>query len=146
MIISVDPTELPTAKRIVEIQQSAYAVEAALIEFDGIPQLAEGVEDVRQRDDLTWRGVLDGDDLAGIIAWEDDDGVLDIDRLAVDPQFARRGHGRALVSAVPAGPTIVSTGAKNEPALALYRSLGFEVVGDVEIAPAVSLAQLRRTN
>ena len=146
MIGDLPATDAATAARIVEIQQAAYSVEAGLIGFDGIPALHESAADIMARTDLTWRGATVDGRLAGLIAWlVDTDGVLDIDRLAVDPAYARRGLGRALVRAVPAAyPITVSTGAANEPAIALYLGEGFRRVGEHEVAPGVFLARFRR--
>lgn len=133
------------AARIVEIQRAAYAVEARLIGFDGIPQLAETAADVAARGDLTWLGAAVDGRLAGVLAFAVEDGVLDIDRLAVDPAFARRGLGRRLVRSVPTDrPTIVSTGSANDPAVALYLGEGFAETGRTEIAPGVFTTQFGR--
>ncbi len=55
-----------------------------------------------------------------------------LQRLAVDPEHRRAGHGRALVIDALAwmrrrrlGHGVVNTAASNEPALRLYESLGF---------------------
>lgn len=145
MVVDIDPADVGVAERIVEIQRAAYAVEAQLIGFDGIPQLAESAVQVRSDDSLEWRGAFDGDLLVGVIAWVEAHGQIDIDRLAVDPSAARQGHGRQLVQSVPEGrPTIVSTGAENVPAVTLYTSMGFEHVGQTEVAPGVFLAHLSR--
>ncbi len=144
MLADIDPTAV--AARIVEIQLAAYAVEAALIGFDGIPQLSETADQVRSRTDLRWHGAFDDDGrLVGLIAWESVGGIVDIDRLAIDPLVARRGWGRRLVQAVPRDqPTIVSTGTENEPATNLYRDEGFVEVGRTEVAPGVFTTQFRR--
>ena len=55
MLDSVDPTDPIVATRIVEIQRAAYRVEAELIGFDGIPQLAESVEQVQALGSMKWR-------------------------------------------------------------------------------------------
>lgn len=145
MIGVIDPTQPGVARRIVEIQRVAYAVEAALIGFDEIPQLAETVEQIMARNDLSWRGAFDGGRLVGAIAWASNDGIADIDRLAVDPVVARKGFGRALVRAVPSDrTTIVSTGADNVPARDLYLSEGFVIVGRTAIAPGIFTTQFSR--
>ncbi len=146
MLADIDPTAAAVAARIVEIQLAAYAVEAALIGFDGIPQLSETADQVRSRTDLRWHGAFDDDGrLVGLIAWEAVGGIVDIDRLAIDPLVARRGWGRRLVQAVPRDqPTIVSTGTENEPATNLYRDEGFVEVGRTEVAPGVFTTQFRR--
>jgi len=146
MLADIDPTVAAAADRIVEIQLAAYAVEAGLIGFDGIPQLSETAEQVRSRTDLHWHGAFDDDGLlVGLIAWDRENGLTDIDRLAVDPLAARRGHGRRLVRAVPRDrDTIVSTGSENDPAVRLYLSEGFVVLGRTEIAPEIFTTQFRR--
>lgn len=145
MIDEIDLDDDAIAARVVEIQRAAYAVEAELIGFDGIPNLRETVADLRTRADLIWRGAFVDGELAATIAWIDEGTVIDIDRLAVDPAFARRGLGRALVRAVPAGrPTIVATGAANAPAVALYAGEGFRPIDETEIAPGVLMAHFRR--
>jgi ribosomal protein S18 acetylase RimI-like enzyme len=62
--------------------------------------------------------------------------VLEVRGLAVDPDFARRGIGRALLAAAieaarrrGAAKLGLRVFAENEAACALYRSCGFEVVG-----------------
>ena len=145
MIRPIDPTDEATARHIVEIQRAAYAVEAALIGFNGIPQLSETAEQVRDLGRLYWRGAFDDHLLVGLIAWERIEQNVEIDRLAVNPARARQGYGRRLVQAVPADRTVtVSTGAGNTPAVNLYLQEGFEQVGSREIAPGVLLAQFQR--
>lgn len=147
MLRSIDPTAPEVAARIVEIQQAAYRVEADLIGFDGIPQLAEKEDQVCALGEMHWVGAFVDDRLVGVIAWEQGGHDVDIDRLAVDPLHVRQGWGRRLVQSVPStGITTVSTGEANGPALRLYSQEGFEHVGSVEIAPGVRIAQLRRIN
>ena len=145
MIEAIDPVNTDIAQRIVYIQRSAYSVEASLIGFDGIPQLDEAVEDVMALNNLQWRGAFDGNALAGVIAWQIEQDVIEIDRLAIDPRFARRGHGRQLVRAVPPDrTTIVSTGTDNRPACDLYVSEGFTEVGRTEVAAGIFTTQFSR--
>jgi GNAT superfamily N-acetyltransferase len=147
MLCSIDPTDPDVAARIVEIQRAAYAVEAALIGFDGIPQLAETPDQVRELGAMQWVGAFADDLLIGVIAWEQNDQNVEIDRLAVDPQCARKGYGRRLVQSVPAtGITSVSTGAANSPAVSLYLQEGFKQVASLEVAPGVLVAHFRRSN
>jgi GNAT superfamily N-acetyltransferase len=145
MLRPIDPTVPEIAARIVEIQQSAYTVEAELIGFHGIPQLAETKDQIQALGHMHWVGAFVDDLLVGIIAWEQDGQDVDIDRLAIDPLHARQGFGRRLVRSVPVtGTTSVSTGAANLPAVTLYSQEGFEQVGAVEVAPRVHIAQFQR--
>ena len=95
---------------------------------------------------MKWLGAFDNGRLAGIIAWIETHSMVDIDRLAVDPNAARRGHGRQLVQSVPDDRlTVVSTGAENRPARSLYETEGFERTGETEIAPGVFLVHFERS-
>ncbi len=130
-----------------EIQRAAYAIEAELIGFAGIPQLTETAGEVRELAHLRWTGAFVDGLLIGLIAWEDSGDNVDIDRLAVDPRWTRQGFARRLVRTVRrARTTTVSTGEKNLPAMNLYVSEGFEQFGSREVAPDVRLALLRRVS
>lgn len=116
------------AAQIRDLQRAAYRVEADLIGFQQIPPLLEEAEDV-QRLDVTFLGALDGEALLGLIGYRRLGTVVDIDRLAVDPRWFRRGLGRQLLAAVHEREDPerfeVSTGTANVPALALYRTAGY---------------------
>lgn len=142
----IDLSDDAVASRVIEIQRAAYRVEADLIGFDGIPPLHDDVADVRALD-LAWLGSWDAGELVGFVAWSVSGATCDIDRLAVHPEHARRGHGRALVTTLLHHAVVtVSTGTANTPARRLYESLGFVAVGSYEIAPDVTLTDLRRTH
>lgn len=144
----IEPLDLGAegvAARVVAIQLAAYAVEAELVGFDSMPPLHESEEDVRALVDMCWLGAFEGSTLVAIVGWTGGDRLLDIDRLAVDPAFARRGWGRRLIEAVPASArTVVSTGSGNLPAKALYEGLGFVVDGETEVEPGFFITHYRR--
>jgi ribosomal protein S18 acetylase RimI-like enzyme len=125
------------------VQRLAYAVEAEIIGFDGIPPLHESLEDLRTCGE-TFLGLYDEEGLAGAVSYQLDGSTVDICRLVVHPRAHRRGIASKLLDALPDGPQTVSTGSKNEPALALYRKRGFVEVGEREVAPGVSLTDLSR--
>lgn len=142
-----DVTDLVVATRVVEIQRAAYAIEAELIGFDDIPPLHETTAAVCARTDLEWIGSHVGDTLVGIAAWSLTEAAVHIDRMAVHPDFARQGHGSALLIAMPGSrDLIVSTGAQNSPARAFYEGHGFTWIGDREVVPGLVISdyQLRR--
>lgn len=139
----IDLTDHRVAARVVAIQRTAYRLEADLIGFDGIPGLAEEVEDVRGRS-IQWLGSHEDDELVGLIGWTVTGTHCDIDRLAVDPAHHRRGHARALVASLLVHDRLtVSTGAANTPALRLYESLGFRTVRTEDL-PGVTIVHLER--
>lgn len=141
----IDNTDVAVAARIVAIQRAAYAIEAELMAFDGIPPLHESVSDVQAHKQIVWWGAFEGGQLVGVIAWLDHGHSIEIDRLAVDPAWSRRGCGRELVRAVPlSGLVEVSTGSANHPAIALYEGEDFTFVGTTEVAPGVFTTQFER--
>lgn len=133
------------APRLLEIQHAAYAVEAALIGDDRIPPLHETEAGLRASG-LRWLVAERSGELAGALGFTVDDEVLDLDRLVVAPEHARRGAGRALVvAALALAPeAVVATGRGNEPARGLYESAGFVHEGDLEVLPGLWISRFRR--
>ena len=150
MIRAIDLSDRAVAERVLAIQHAAYAVEAELIGFDGIPPLQEELAGL-MRSTEHWLGRYDGEVLAGAVAYEfPDDATVEISRLIVDPAHARRGHGRALLDHLdqlePRPVSVVSTGSANTPAVTLYKSRGYAEVGQVEVAPGIHITQFRRAS
>lgn len=144
----LDLTDEAIADAVLDIQRAAYAVEAELIGSDGIPALTETLDELRAAGE-EWLGLFDDDGLAGAVSWRAlDGGTIDIHRLVVAPRAFRRGVASALLDgldqAFPDRPMVVSTGSANEPALALYRRRGFDVVGEREVVPGLSITELAR--
>ncbi len=141
--------EAAKAERLLLVQRAAYAAEAELLGFDGIPPLHETVEELVGAEQQRWLGRFAGAELVGGLAWEEDGAAgLELSRLVVAPAAWRRGHATALLDAFDAlaGDRAVSamTGAANAPALALYARRGFRVAGEEEVAPGVRLTRLLR--
>ncbi|WP_328475696.1 GNAT family N-acetyltransferase [Streptomyces sp. NBC_00377] len=141
-----------TAAAVHRIGRRAYAVEADLIGFDRIPALRESLEEM-QAQPLRWLGAkTDGGQIVAFVAWQPmagEDGT-DIARLCVDPAWFRHGLasrllGHLLADLAPSGHVLVSTGADNLPAIALYERHGFSRVGTTEPAPNLRMAQFRLT-
>ena len=135
----LDLTHADVARAALELQRRSYRIEADLVGFDAIPPLHESLAGL-QASGETFLAALVDDRLAGFVSWKVIGETLDLHRLAVDPGHFRAGIGRALVrgaeAAVPAARrVIVQTGAANEPAKALYRSEGFDQVGEREVVP-----------
>ncbi|TCC28159.1 GNAT family N-acetyltransferase [Kribbella speibonae] len=149
MITPLDLTDRALAERVLTIQHAAYAVEAELIGFDGIPPLQEDLDGLMSSTEL-WLGRYDGPLLVGAVAYELSADLVEISRLIVDPAHARRGHGRALLDHLdriePRPVSLVSTGSANLPAVNLYKSRGYTPAGEVEIAPGIHITQFRRAS
>ena len=147
----LDLSDDATAAAVHRIGLAAYAVEAELIGFDGIPALSESLAQMRAQD-LNWVGaVYATGELAGFLAWEDGaDGGVCVDRLCVAPAWFRRGIASLLLghvlTEVPPGRTVtVTTGAANAPAVALYTRLGFVRGADFSPAPGLRMASFTTT-
>ncbi|MFD5427613.1 GNAT family N-acetyltransferase [Streptomyces sp. NPDC127084] len=152
-VCELDVAEDATAAAVHRIGRRAYAVEAELIGFDGIPPLRESLAEMRVQP-LRWLGATLADDgrIAAFLAWRSpaDANIVDIDRVCVDPAWFRHGLasrliGRLLVDLAPIGDVRVSTGADNIPAVALYEGLGFSRVGIIEPAPGLRVAEFLLT-
>lgn len=148
MITPLDATDRTLAERLLTIQHAAYAVEAELIGFDGIPPLREDIDGLMSSTEY-WLGRYDGTQLVGALAYElPDDRTVEISRLIVDPAHARRGHGRALLDHLdhvePRPVSLVSTGSANTPAVNLYTSRGYTETERVEVAPGIFVTRFRR--
>ncbi|MER6215864.1 MULTISPECIES: GNAT family N-acetyltransferase [unclassified Streptomyces] len=147
----LDLADEATAVAVHRIGRAAYAVEAELIGFDGIPALGESMEDMRGRA-LEWLGAVGPEgEVAGFLAWERPrpGGPVTLDRLCVDPAWFRRGVAslllrHALEDLFPGRPVEVTTGAANTPAVTLYTRLGFTRGADFSPAPGLRMASFTR--
>ncbi|AQZ62341.1 Histone acetyltransferase HPA2 and related acetyltransferases [[Actinomadura] parvosata subsp. kistnae] len=145
LITEVSPADDPLGAQLLALQHASYAVEAELIGDDRIPPLHESLDDLRGQP-LSWLVArIEGDRLAGAVAWEETPAEVDINRLIVHPDVLRRGIGRSLVKEVMARAgerrIVVSTGRDNVPARALYERLGFGARGEREVIPGLWITQ-----
>ncbi|MGC4377250.1 GNAT family N-acetyltransferase [Fictibacillus sp. Mic-4] len=148
MIQPIDIKDPAIAQQVLEVQIPSYQVEAELIGFFGIPQLRDTTRSLMNCPEDFYGYFMDGN-LAGAISFVKKDGVVDIHRLIVHPDYFRRGIGRSLVQYVldfdkNIKKYIVSTGAKNIPAKNLYKKLGFVEIGEQEVAPGVLITQFEK--
>jgi ribosomal protein S18 acetylase RimI-like enzyme len=144
--VPIDHQDPTMAAEIVRVQRAAYRVEADLIDFDGIPNLHETVDDIRSLG-LTVLGIVEDGRLVALLGYDRDGDTVDIDRLAVAPTHHRRGLASMLLQALhrresSARRFEVSTGAANAPAVALYESLGYEPVATVTIPMGLETVRL----
>ena len=136
------------ARRVLEIQRAAYSVEADLVGYDCIPPLHETLAE-RQSRPLIFLGVSCDGVLAGVLGYQRDGATVDIDRVAVDPAYFRRGLATKLLRELfvrerDAERFIVSTGLGNQPAIDLYARCGFRQVGDAEPVPGARIVLFER--
>ncbi|MFE3792502.1 GNAT family N-acetyltransferase [Streptomyces goshikiensis] len=147
----LDLTDDRTARAVHRIGLAAYAVEAELIGFDGIPALGESLAELRARP-LRWLGAVGPEGaIGGFLAWEETSPgePVRLDRLCVDPARLRRGIASLLLrhalTELFAGRVVeVTTGAANAPAVTLYERLGFVRGADFSPVPGLTMASFSR--
>jgi ribosomal protein S18 acetylase RimI-like enzyme len=148
-ITPLDLADADVAAGVLDVQRRSYAVEARLIGSDRIPPLHEPLEELQACGEKFLGAYLEGS-LAAVVSWRFDGVTIDLHRLAVRPDFFRRGIGVALLRAAlrsepEARRAIAQTGAANEPAKQLYRGEGFAELGDREVVPGLWISQFERT-
>lgn len=119
-------------EEVLRLQMQSYKVEAEYIGTEDIPPLKETLDELLHCGE-EFVGYFVDDTLAGVLSYKFKKGVIDIHRVMVHPNFFRRGIARSLIRYLEdkidtAEFVIVSTGAKNSPAVKLYQKLGFEVL------------------
>ncbi len=137
------------AGMVLEIQQVSYNIEARMINFYDIPPLNDSIDSLQSCDELFY-GFYSEDRLAGIISFKQTDTLIDIYRLAIHPDYFRRGIADSLVDFVLNISTrtkkvLVSTGMENIPAVSLYLKKGFLRVRDIEIADGIYITKFEKT-
>ena len=146
-IAEVDHTAAPTAETLVTLQRRAYRVEAEIIGFAEIPNIFETVDQLRRLPLRMLAAVVDGT-IVGFVGFSHVDRVVDIDRLAVDPDKFRRGIARALLAGLhdmaPDATFVVSTPSANAPAVSLYESLGYRRTASKTVGDRLDVVVLQR--
>lgn len=148
LIISLDIGNKEIASEVLKIQIPAYKVEAELIRFNGIPQLFDTEESLANSGE-TFIGFVSEGVLQGVLAYCENENQMEICRLIVHPAYFKRGIATKLLAFFLqelVGKTervIVSTGADNYPAKALYKKFGFTEIENREVAPNVWITELQ---
>lgn len=137
-------------ENIVELQKVSYRIEADLIGFDNIPPLHDTVDIISETEE-TFYGLYIEEKLAGIVSYMVEGGVFDIYRMAVHPNYFRKGIGdRLLTYMLKIGQDefvekfVVSTGMKNEPAKQLYFKHGFKFTANREVAGGLMISTFEK--
>jgi N-acetylglutamate synthase-like GNAT family acetyltransferase len=142
-----DLADAALAARVLAVQHAAYAIEAELIGYPGLPPAHETLEALQSTSEELWLCEED-DELLGVLGLEHAEDELLIARLFVAPAVFRRGVGAGLVALAleqaSGRPVRVGTGARNLPALRLYEGYGFRRVDECEPAANVGYIELIR--
>ncbi|MFD2444608.1 GNAT family N-acetyltransferase [Bacillus sp. CGMCC 1.16607] len=146
MIVKLDLHNKEITQNILDVQIPSYKVEAELINFDGIPQLNDTVENISESPEI-FMGYYINHELVAFISFDMNENEIEICRLVVHPNHFRKGIGKKLVEYVikeisKDKKVIVSTGQKNFPAKKLYEFFGFKEVKNIEVATDVYITLL----
>lgn len=148
MIKKLNVKDIETARRIIELQRASYKIEAQLIGFYDIPPLKETIDSLQACDEIFY-GYYINDFLAGIISFKIVEDVLDVHRLAVHPDFFRKGIASKLINFIEGlnsgiNKIIVSTGKKNLPAIKLYIKNGYRRKNDIEVENGIYITEFEK--
>lgn len=146
VVAPLDLQDRHVADDLLRLQRLAYGVEAALIGYDAIPTLTEGLTDVQQLD-LHVLGVLVDGRLVAFIGYKRSGRTVSIDRLVVEPSSFRQGYARRLLEYVHRvendADFEVSTASANWPAVRLYLSVGYQQQCEID-KRGLTIAQFKR--
>jgi ribosomal protein S18 acetylase RimI-like enzyme len=136
------------AETVLFLQRSAYKVEAEYIGSDDIPPLKESLKQLIECGEK-FIGYFAEAELAGVLSYKYKKGVIDIHRVMVHPRHFRKGIAGSLVSYIErklqsAQFMIVSTGAKNAPAIELYMKSGFEKIDDTTYGDGIVVTNFKK--
>ncbi len=148
MIKRIYPEDPVTLEQLYRLQQASYPFEAEIIGYEKLPPLLETKLQLKECGE-SFYGYYENDRLAGILSYQLKDQILDICRVAVHPDYFRKGIAGALLEKVLLSSNyikaIVCTGQKNLPAVQLYRKHGFQKIKDIEIADGIYLTEFELT-
>ena len=128
MIHSLDNKSVPVAEKLFSIWQESYIIEAKLLKVDDFPPLNRTVEDFVDTS-TRFYGFVKDDVYNAVIELRDNDGVLHIQSLVVQPSQFRKGLASKMIAFVLSKNMecnfTVETGCDNLPAINLYLKFGF---------------------
>lgn len=129
MIKSINNKNKQVAKEIYSIFQSAYKIEAELLNVSDFPPLKRTVNDFITSNN-TFFAYFSNSDILAIIEIDGQNISTHIQSLVVVPSEFRKGIGRKLTNYIlenyKSQLFTVETGLRNIPAIQLYKSIGFQ--------------------
>jgi ribosomal protein S18 acetylase RimI-like enzyme len=125
----LDHTEQTSSKIIYDVFQVSYQVEADLVGSDNFPPLQRTILEIQESNTLFY-GYFQVEKLAAVLELDLSENHFHINSLVVHPIFFRQGIGGKLIDFAfekynPATAS-VETASVNEPAITLYKKMGFE--------------------
>lgn len=135
------------AKNVLALQKAAYGEEMKWIGF-WIPVLDETEETLKNSGEI-FVGFHIGKTLCGVVSYALRDGIVDITRVAVHPDFFRKGIAEALIRylerlELDMVGAVVTVAEENLPAIKLYEKLGFTEMRYFVTKEGLSMIEMRK--
>lgn len=148
MIKRLDLTNMKIASSVLQLQMASYKIEAELINFYEIPPLKDTLDSLTECNEIFY-GYFINDVLAGIISYKVIKNILDIHRVAIHPNFFKRGIAGKLISFIEKientiNKVVVCTGKENLPAVNLYLKNGYHKTQDIKISKGIYLTEFEK--
>lgn len=132
MIKALNNQDNHIAKRMNQVFQSSYSVEAKILQADDFPPLKRTLEQY-QHTDTVFYGYWKKDKLAAVVeirSQNSSETKTHIQSLVVSPNYFRQGIASQLMAFVlenfNTSALFVETGINNHPAIKLYEKFGFK--------------------
>jgi len=131
MIQKLNNQDIEIARKMKVVFHASYAIEAVLLQAENFPPLQREIPGYMGTE-TEFYGFWKDEELAAVVELHFEPSQIHIQSLVVDPNYFRQGIGRKLVQYVfdsfSSEMYMVETGSANGPAIALYESLGFQLV------------------
>lgn len=144
----IDLSDVKARREIISLQKLSYSQEVKIIGYEDIPARFD-TEEVLLQSGERFFGCYVHTKLVGLISTSCENQVLEICRLVVHPKFHRQSIATKLLDYLEETEQEyicirVSTAAKNEPAITLYRKKGFEEIERRRTPNGLELLTLQR--
>jgi ribosomal protein S18 acetylase RimI-like enzyme len=148
MIIEINHNNRSIGNEVLNLQKLSYRVEAEIINCDNIPPLREKIDDIIDSQE-TYLAFYEGREIAGVLTYQIDEDSLTICKMMVHPNHFKKGIASMLLNHVFKLDVMtrrikVSTGAKNTPAIQLYKKYGFTEVDGIKISEDLSIKSFEK--
>ncbi|MEW7278676.1 GNAT family N-acetyltransferase [Aquimarina sp. 2201CG1-2-11] len=135
------------ARKIFDLFQSSYKIEAEILEVDNFPPLQRTIQQF-VKSITEFYAFYKDKEIVALIEVSGDDRCIDIESLVVDPAYFRNGIGaqlmRYIFSLKKTEMFVVETGLQNRPAVLLYEKLGFQEVKQWDTSFGVRKIRLKK--
>lgn len=133
------------ALKIYKLFQQSYKVEADIIGLNDFPPLSLSIQDIVQSDGI-FEAISINTNIVAIVCYKNIQGTVELQNLAVSPEFFRRGLASMLLNHLfnkyQKCKFIIHTALANIPAVRLYEKLGFTLNDTFVSSEGIELAKM----